>query len=261
MTRRARPTEQRAILCEALARARAGAARAVAVFDLDSTLLDNRPRQARILRDYGRAAGLPALLEARPEHWTSWELAVALANAGLSDDEVRRHLDPAFRFWAERFFTSLYCRLDVPVPGAPQFVRAVAASGTRIAYVTGRPAVMKDGTEEVLHRFGFAPVEPGRTLLLMKPDRGLSDDDWKAMARARIDRLGPVVLAFDNEPAHVNAYARAWPEALAVHLDTGDSGRPVEVLPGVPSVADFRLPAAPGESDEHASGTAGDLYS
>ena len=34
---------------------------AVVVFDLDSTLLDNRPRQARILREFGAARGIPAL--------------------------------------------------------------------------------------------------------------------------------------------------------------------------------------------------------
>jgi hypothetical protein len=49
-----------------------------------------------------------------------------------------------------------------------------------------------------------------------------------------------VVAAFDNEPAHVNLYARAWPLALCVHLDTDHSGRPIEVLERVPSIRDFR---------------------
>lgn len=212
---------------------------AVVVFDLDSTLLDNRPRQARILLDFGEAAGVPALAAAAPEHWQGWDLRVALANAGLSRGEVERHAGAARLFWRERFFTSAYCRLDAPMPGAPAFVRSIAGDGI-VAYVTGRPAGMREGTLEAFARHGFPPPDGARVHLLMKDDDDLGDDAWKEIARARVDALGQVVAAFDNEPAHVNLYARAWPRALCVHVDTDHSGRPVEVLPGVPSLRDFR---------------------
>ncbi|HEX9051280.1 MAG TPA: hypothetical protein VF841_12180 [Anaeromyxobacter sp.] len=240
--RRARPGEQAGILAAALERARAAAPGGVAVFDLDSTLLDNRPRQARIAQDYGRTAGLAVLLGARPEHWRGWDLEAALLAAGLPPRELRRHHADFRRFWAERFFTSAYCALDVPLPGAPAYVRAMAAAGARVAYVTGRPVRMEDGTVDVLRRFGFPLPDGARAHLLMKPGDGLSDDAWKSLARQAVDDLGRVVAAFDNEPAHVNAYARAWPAALAVHLDTDHSQRPEEVLGRVPSIADFRAP-------------------
>jgi beta-phosphoglucomutase-like phosphatase (HAD superfamily) len=240
--RRARPGEQGRILAAALARAGSAAPDGIAVFDLDSTLLDNRPRQARIVQDYGRAAGLPALLGARPEHWRGWGLEAALLAAGLKPREVRRHYGAFRRFWAERFFTSAYCALDVPLPGAPEFVRAVAAAGARVVYVTGRPAWMEDGTLEVFRRFGFVLPDGAQAHLFMKPGDGLSDDAWKTLAREAVDGLGRVVLAFDNEPTHVNAYARAWPGALAIHLDTDHSPRPTDVLPAIPSIADFRAP-------------------
>jgi hypothetical protein len=239
---RARALEQGRILAAALARARAAAPGGIAVFDLDSTTLDNRPRQARILQDFGRSARLPVLLGARPEHWRGWDLEAALRAAGLARRDVRRHYSEFRRFWAERFFTSAYCALDVPVPGAPEFVRAVAAAGARIAYVTGRPMWMEDGTLEVFRRFGFVLPDGARAYLLMKPGDGLSDDAWKSLAREAVDGLGRVVLAFDNEPAHVNAYARAWPGALSVHIDRDHSPRPEEVLPSIPSIGDFRAP-------------------
>jgi len=217
---------------------------AVVVFDLDSTLLDNRPRQARILRDYGESAGLPALRQAAPEHWQGWDLGTALANAGLPPDEVARHATPARRFWRERFFTSAYCRFDTPIPGAADFVRALAALGAVVAYVTGRPDHMRGGTLEAFARHGFPLPEGARVHLLMNDDPALGDDAWKEIARARVEALGEVVAAFDNEPAHVNMYARAWPAALCIHLDTDHSDRPVEVMAHVPSVRDFRLTAA-----------------
>lgn len=243
MPGRAVRREQDRILAEALARARAAAPYGVAVFDLDSTLLDNRPRQARIAQDYGRSAGLPVLLGARPEHWRGWDLEAGLAAAGLPPALARPHRSPFRRFWAERFFTSAYCAHDVALPGAAAFVASVAESGARVAYVTGRPARMEDGTLEVLRRHGFPLPDGIRARLLMKASDALGDDEWKALACAELDAWGPVVLAFDNEPAHVNAYARAWPGALAVHLDTDHSGRPVEVDASIPSVADLRLAA------------------
>ena len=79
--------------------------------------------------------------------------------------------------------------------------------------------------------------------LLMKPGQALRDDAWKAVARDAVEARGTPVLVLDNEPAHLNAYARAWPAALAIHLDTDHSDRPVEVDPSIPSVRDLRLPA------------------
>jgi beta-phosphoglucomutase-like phosphatase (HAD superfamily) len=240
MPGRAREEDQGRILADVLARAHAAAPRGVAVFDLDSTLLDNRPRQARILQDYGATWRIPKLRGARPEHWQGWDLAVALANAGLTPEEVRLHHPRARRFWAERFFTSDYCRLDVPLPGAAEYVRAIAEVGARIAYVTGRPRQMRAGTLEVLRRFGFPLPGEARAALLMKPRLELGDEAWKTLARGEVERLGAVFAAFDNEPAHVNGYALAWPRAICVHLDTDHSGRPVEVLARIPSIQDFR---------------------
>jgi len=240
VTTRARRLEQGAVLAEALERVRAAAPRGVAVFDLDSTLLDNRPRQARILREFGAAAGLAPLRRAGPEHFVGWDLGDAMCRAGLSAAEVARHLLAARRFWSARFFTSASCRDDVPVPGAPSFVRELAAAGAVVAYVTGRPGAMEAGTLEVFRRSELPLPDGRRVHLYMKPDRPLGDDEWKSEAAARVARLGPVVAAFDNEPAHVNGYAMAWPEALCVHLDTDHSPRPIRPLPQIPSIADFR---------------------
>jgi hypothetical protein len=237
---RARAADQRPILEAVLARARALAPRGVTIFDLDSTLLDNRPRQARILREYGAAAGLAPLTQARAEHLTSWDLAAAMRAAGVAPSEVARHLLPLRRFWSARFFTSEYCREDLPLAGAADFLRALGEAGSRLAYVTGRPGRMEAGTLHTFRAHRFPLPDGARVRLLMKPEAPLDDDQWKSLAGSRVAALGPVVAAFDNEPAHVNGYAMAWPEARCVHLDTDHSPRPIEVLAVVPSIADFR---------------------
>jgi hypothetical protein len=115
---------------------------------------------------------------------------------------------------------------------------------------------MEEGTLEVLERHGFPVPDGAHAFLFMKPGFALADDAWKAVARDAVDAIGQVVLAFDNEPAHVNAYARAWRRALAIHLDTDDSGRPVEVDLAIPSVADLRLDLSPWVSAAGADATA-----
>ncbi len=239
MSPRAVPEQQERILAAAIERVRRAAPRGVVVCDLDSTVLDNRPRLARILQDYGRTAGVPELTDTRPEHWQGWSLERALRNVGLEPEEVEAHAGPARRYFAEWFFTSAYCRLDLPVPGAPSYTRALVAAGARLASVSGRPRGMEAGTRESFRAHGF-PVPDGETVhLFLKPRRELLDDDWKLEAARLVDRLGPVVAAFDNEPLHVNAYAELWPEAAVVHLDTDHSERPIEVLARIPSVRDF----------------------
>jgi hypothetical protein len=229
------------VLVRVLARARSVPG-AVVVFDLDSTLLDNRPRQARILRELGAARGIPALAGARPEHWQDWSIQRAMANAGLSPAEVARWADEAKQFWRDRFFTSEYCRDDDAIAGARDYLAAVAAAGATIAYCTGRHEPMRGGTVDSFVRLGF-PLPGPRVQLLMKPVFELSDDDWKAEAYARLRQLGPVVGVFDNEPTHVNGYRAAFAEATVVHLATDDSGRPVPLAAGIVGIRDFVLPA------------------
>src|SRR3954464_12424626 len=112
------------VLERVLARVRAMPG-AVVVFDLDSTLLDNKPRQARILREFGVARGIPVLAAARSEHWVDWSIQRAMANAGLPAAGVERLAEDAKQFWRERFFTSEYCRDDEPIAGAHDYLAAV----------------------------------------------------------------------------------------------------------------------------------------
>ena len=209
------------------------------VFDLDSTVLDNRPRQSAILREFGVARGIAALDRMRPEHWRTWSLADAMARAGLADATIENTLDDAKQFWRERFFTSEYCSLDQAIAGAADYVRAILAHGASVAYCTGRHEAMRHGTQISLGALSF-PIPSGeRVQLIMKPTFEQTDDAWKREVFLWLDKLGVVTAAFDNEPMHINSYRQHYGDAHCVHVDTDHSGRDVKLLDHVVSVKDF----------------------
>jgi predicted secreted acid phosphatase len=212
---------------------------AVVCFDLDSTLLDNSPRQALIMREYGVDARIAALSEVQPEHWDGWSYEIPMRAAGLSTAEIEEH-GPRFKdWWQERFFTSEYCIHDQPITGAPEFVAAVAATGSAICYVTGRHEPMRDGSIRSFCDAGFPVPDGERVKLLMKPELTESDDAYKLRAYEILRSMGEVIAAFDNEPAHINGYQDAFPEAHSIHLATDHSMRKIGVAEGIPSIADF----------------------
>ncbi|WP_240360491.1 hypothetical protein [Pyxidicoccus caerfyrddinensis] len=225
-----------------LTRARSLGPRAVLAFDLDSTLFDNRPRQARILREFGATRSLSALAVCAPHHWvTGWDMREAMRACGLEDAQVEAHFPEARRFWVERFFTSDYCADDVAIEGAAAFTHAVVATGALLVYVTGRHEGMRHGSVSCMRQHGLAIPDEQQVHLFMKPTLQEDDDAFKREAHAKLGRLGSVVAAFDNEPTHANDYRRKFPEATVIHLATDHSGRPVELLEGVVSVPHFAL--------------------
>jgi hypothetical protein len=227
-------------LSRVLARAKELGPRAVLAFDLDSTLFDNRPRQARIVREFGVAKGLGELAKCTSESFSSgWDLRSALVACGIADARVEALYPELKAFWQERFFTSPYCTDDVAIDGAAEFVQAVAKTGAQVCYVTGRHEGMREGTEAAMRNSGM-PLPGGNVQLLMKPTLKESDDEFKRQVHAKLPTLGVVIAAFDNEPTHANDYRKFFPEATVIHLATDHSGRPVELLEGIISVPHFK---------------------
>lgn len=218
---------------------------AVLAFDLDSTLFDNLPRQARIVREFGAARGLPVLGNCAPKHFTGgWDLRVPLRNLGLSAEEAEALYPDLKQFWADRFFTSEYCVDDVAIEGAAAFTHAVVGTGAKLAYLTGRHEAMREGSVACMAREGLVVPDGGQVVLIMKPTLAEDDDAFKREAHLKLRELGQVLAAFDNEPTHVNDYRRVFPEAKVIHLATDHSGRPVEVAQDIVSVPHFAFARA-----------------
>lgn len=212
------------------------------LFDLDSTLLDNKPRQARILREFGAVRAIRELTACTSEMFVDWSLRKPMQACGLSEEQTLALEAEARRYWREHFFTSAYCADDIANPGAREYVARILAAGAQVVYCTGRHVPMREGTLQCFAREGFPLPDDRRVHLLMKPTLEQHDDDWKVVARQHIKGFGELLAAFDNEPTHINSYHQHFPEALCVHLLTDDSSRGIPVLPGVISVRDFILP-------------------
>lgn len=230
------------VLSDVLANALQVGQQGVVVFDLDATLLDNRTRQAFIVREFGREQKIPELMNCLPDAVLDWSLTRCMIACGLPAEKAE-NLDAILRdYWFKRFFTSEYCFLDIATPGAADYLRKIQQTKVHIAYCTGRHNAMAEGTVACMKREGF-PIPDGKTVhLITKPNFEMSDDDFKEQAYTQLHQLGTVIAAFDNEPTHINSYHREFPNAISVHLLTMESGRGVPVLSDIPSISDFLLP-------------------
>lgn len=206
-----------------IARVQAATLPKVVIFDLDSTIFDNRPRQVQIFREFGVLKGIDALYHINDHHFTDWNLEKPMLKAGMQAEAVKNIAQEFKHFWKNRFFTSPYCLYDVAFPKAADFIVKLYQMQTTIVYLTGRHEGMREGTLESLKRFGFPAPEMLRTHLEMKPQENMFDDDFKRIAHQKVRGYGEVVAAFDNEPAHANQLKNSFPDADVVWIDSDRS--------------------------------------
>jgi hypothetical protein len=238
------PLAQRDVLKGVLRRCRAERARAtpVVVFDLDGTLVDNRPRTTAILREFAnhcrvRDPDLARRLDcARPTD-LSYRLADSLERLGAAATHLA---DEMQAFWKDRFFADPHLVHDTPLPGSIDFARGCHAAGAVLVYLTGRDLPMMGvGTFQSLRDLGFPIGVPG-TELVLKPDVEQPDEAFKRQTAPELVRLGRVVAAFDNEPANCNVMRAHYPDAHVVFVDTQHTPDAPSLDSGIHVVRDFR---------------------
>ena len=227
--------EQDRLLDAALAMVEPGV---VAVFDLDGCLFDSRPRIIHLLRELAGRPGFLELYAVGPEHFVDWDLAATLRRAGVPDDRAAALAPEGQAWFNDHFFRSDRVLHDHALPGAPPYVWSLYQAGARIVYLTGRHEDMRPGTEQALANAGFPWGRPG-VHLMMKPDARSDDTAFKGEALREIALLGPARVFFDNEPANVNLFAAAHPDALVVFVETDHSFRPDRPAPGLPWIRGF----------------------
>lgn len=238
------PSDRRRALLESLiARSaeRIGGRAPLIVFDLDGTLLDNRPRVVAIFRELA-------------DHWRGQHPREAASLAQVKDDDIGYGLvenlkrlgidDPALQkegsqFWFERFFVDGYLRHDVPLAGAVSFATRCYEAGANLMYLTGRDLPkMSLGTLASLRDCGF-PIGVVGTSLVTKPAFDIPDERFKRDVGATLDRVGPVLAVFDNEPGNCNALLECHPACASILLDTHHAPNPPALRAGVAVIDTF----------------------
>lgn len=209
-------------VAERVAAAKAAGKTPVVVFDLDHTLFDGRPRTLVILAEWAAsiAAEQPAVAAAVGRinlHGIAYLLRDTLAGVGVTDPAL---VAAAEAYWKPRFFSDSYAQLDVPIAGAPAYVRDLWQRGAVVVYLSGRNADgMLTGTTASLQKWGF-PVGVRATAVVLKPSFAEPDETFKKASLDQISALGQVVASFENEPGNLGMMAARWPDALAIFLDT-----------------------------------------
>ena len=241
-------SQQQATLRAVLRRCRAQRAHTtpVVVFDLDGTLMDNRPRTVAILREFAamcrdRDPDLAGNLDRARTIDLSYLLTDSLEALGVVVPHRTSLVAEMQTFWRDRFFADPHLVHDVSVPGSVEYVRACYDAGAVLVYLTGRDLpLMGTGTFQSLRDLGF-PIGVAGTELILKPDAAMPDEAFKRMAAPDLARIGHVIAAFDNEPANCNVMLAHYPDAHVVFVDT-------QHMPGAPLldaavqlVRDFRL--------------------
>ena len=237
--------QQHALLSRIVARCKGveGQPTPVVVFDLDGTLMDNRPRTLAILKELAQELSGEA-------HSSADRIAAAEAEelAYLLGDSMKKlgieHPDLVARaetFWKSRFFSDHYLQHDIAIAGSVEFAKACYEAGACLVYFTGRDLpLMGIGSFQSLRDLGF-PIGIVGTELVCKPDAKIPDEIFKRTEGPKLKRVGRVVAAFDNEPANCNAFLETNPDAEVVFIDT-------QHLPGAPPldkrvhiIPDFRM--------------------
>lgn len=203
-------------------RQQAATSPAVLVFDLDGTLMDNRPRVVAILHElaaawrYRHPEAAERCARAQPDD-IAYGFIENLRRLGVTEPALH---EEGFTFWKARFFADPHVKHDVQIQGARQYVRACYEAGAVIVYLTGRDLPnMALGSFASLRDLGF-PIGVVGTELVVKPTFEMPDSDFKRSVAPELRRLGTVIAVFDNEAVNVNLLVEFHPSATGVFLDT-----------------------------------------
>lgn len=205
--------------------------RALAVFDLDSTLFNVSTRSQKIIHDYAESpiknykfpTLTPRLKQAKIEMY-DWGIEEALQRLNI-ERHHQEFLKDVHSFWRENFFSNHYLNFDIPYSGAVEFVNELANLGVEIAYLTGRDVARMGGkSETVLKDWGF-PVND-LCQLILKPHLSMDDAEFKTnwFRERPLNTYGRVVF-FENEPVNINHLSIHCPQVEIIYFESVHSGK------------------------------------
>jgi len=167
----------------------------IAVFDLDSTLINVQPRNQQILNEFiEEFLDKPKSAQVLPADWGTLETLYREAP----------HLEPrlfnlAQNLWRDKFFSLEYLNYDRPMSDAVAFVQHLSDIGIKIIYLTGRNKNrLENPTRDQLEWFMFPNGELHMKSMASEPDPSFKSN-W--FSHFFIDKPNLRVPFFENEPS------------------------------------------------------------
>lgn len=107
--------------------------------------------------------------------------------------------------------------LSRPVPGSLAFIRAAAAKGVKIFYVTNRKAPLEDATRKNLEKYGY-PIDASEDTVLTRGEKPEWKSSKKGPRRAHVTANYRVLMLFgDNFGDFVDGYKGSLAERHALY--------------------------------------------
>ena len=216
----------------------------LAIFDLDSTLIDVRHRVLRIFKDFVNVEGVKKRFpkafnvisntsSLHPNRYFIEDHMKDLNLDGLGDVFIEEIL----KFWKQSFFNNNYLKYDLPYPGALDFVNKMQDYPIKIVYLTGRDKPrMEEGTYKSLLNIGF-PIDD--TQLILKPHKSMDDALYKKEVIFDFDKKYRPIWFFENEPFVVNPVFEEASHINVIFFDSNHSQREKAANCKIPSIKSF----------------------
>ncbi len=216
----------------------------LAIFDLDSTLIDVRHRMLQIFKDFVNLERIKKLFPKAFDVISSTS-SLLPSNYFIEDHMKDLNLDglgdvfieELLKFWKQSFFNNDYLKHDLPYPGALDFVKKMQDYPIKIVYLTGRDKPrMEEGTYKSLLNLGF-PIDD--TQLILKPHKSMDDALYKKEVIFEFDKKHQPIWFFENEPFVVNPVFEEAPHINVIFFDSNHSQREKAANCKIPSIKSF----------------------
>lgn len=216
-----------------------------AVFDLDSTLFDVRPRLIEIIKEFCIDSKMSELYPAAISKLSglknlshSYHIKDHMYELGLQDQPEQFFKD-IYAFWRSRFFHNDYVIHDHPVEGAVEFVQKLHTMGVEIIYLTGRDIPrMQEGTIKSLKKWGF-PIHTGHSELVLKPHFSMDDAEFKRDHFVSMS-VNSHIWFFENEPVNIHLILKDCPNVKCIFFDSVHMGEAEEPR-HLPTIQHFKI--------------------
>ena len=218
----------------------------LAIFDLDSTLIDVRHRILRIFKDFVNLEKTKKLFPKAFDVISNtssldpnrYFIEDHMRDLNLEDLDGGLFLMELLEFWKQCFFSNNYLKYDLPYPGALDFVKKMKSYPIKIVYLTGRDKPrMKEGTYNSLLNIGF-PVGDD-TQLILKPHKSMDDALYKKEVIFEFDKKHQPIWFFENEPFVVNPIFKEALHINVIFFDSNHSQREKTAHSQMPSIKSF----------------------